>query len=276
MAGGSNRNGTTPAADGFSLISNARLIALYRSMLEFRLLVRAVRELVPHSAVSLSAVRSVAALAGACGDLRRRDALEAPMLGALSGLFTGDPLEHIVQNLLAPDHSAPASPLVAALRRKPKSGSIVVAIAAVASQPAAWTQAFASADLRKLPIVFIRLHNAELKSHASSAPASIPSITVDIHDVVAVYRVAFEAIARARRGSTPTLIECVPYRPSRAGSHRPASANPIRAMESYLRGKGLYTPSLRHEIVDDLKHRVSAAISAARAMQPSPGSSPSE
>ena len=40
----------------------------------------------------------------------------------------------------------------------------------------------------------------------------MPGVVVDGMDVVAVYQVAGEAIARARRGEGPTLIECKTYR----------------------------------------------------------------
>ena len=278
MAGGANRTGTLPAANaGFSLISDSRLIQLYRSMLQFRLLVRCARGL--GGALRASATRSVAAVAGACAELRSRDALDAPVLGPLHGFFTGEPLEQVMERVLAPSRLPLPSPLLAALARKPRSGAIVLAIASAtprAPQSALWSQAFASPGIRGLPIVFVRLHNDAAKRRAIRSPASIPSITVDIHDVVAVYRVAFEAIARARRGSGPTLIECAPYRPARSGSRSTSPADPIRAMETYLRGKRLFTPELRREIGDDLNRRLSAAISAVRAMQPAPGDPPSE
>jgi len=40
----------------------------------------------------------------------------------------------------------------------------------------------------------------------------IPGLTVDGMDVLAVYQVAREAVARARAGQGPTLIECMTYR----------------------------------------------------------------
>ena len=40
----------------------------------------------------------------------------------------------------------------------------------------------------------------------------IPGVVVDGMDVVAVYEVAKEAVARARRGEGPTLLECKTYR----------------------------------------------------------------
>ncbi len=48
---------------------------------------------------------------------------------------------------------------------------------------------------------------------ASRAAAySIPGVAVDGNDVIAVYRVAGEAIDRARKGGGPTLLECRTYR----------------------------------------------------------------
>jgi TPP-dependent pyruvate/acetoin dehydrogenase alpha subunit len=45
-----------------------------------------------------------------------------------------------------------------------------------------------------------------------AAAYGMPGVVVDGNDVEAVYQVAGEAIARARRGEGPTLIECKTYR----------------------------------------------------------------
>src|SRR5205085_7934245 len=44
------------------------------------------------------------------------------------------------------------------------------------------------------------------------AAYGMPGIEVDGNDVFAVYEVAQVAVARARRGDGPTLIECLTYR----------------------------------------------------------------
>ena len=44
------------------------------------------------------------------------------------------------------------------------------------------------------------------------APYGIPGVSVDGNDVVAVYEVAREAVARAREGRGPSLVECKTYR----------------------------------------------------------------
>ena len=100
-------------------------------------------------------------------------------------------------------------------------------------------------------------------------------ITVDGNDVVAVYRVAQEAIARARRGQGPTLIECKTYRWYGHSEIDPAkyrdpeeverwkAKDPIANMEKYLTGKGLFSAEWKQEIVDGFNKELDAAIEIA-------------
>src|SRR5256884_8129748 len=80
------------------------------------------------------------------------------------------------------------------------------------------------ASIWKLPVVFV----AENNGYAESTPVSyhmscrdiaeraagydMPGVTVDGLNVLAVYEAAGEAVARARRGEGPSLIECKTYR----------------------------------------------------------------
>jgi pyruvate dehydrogenase E1 component alpha subunit len=80
------------------------------------------------------------------------------------------------------------------------------------------------ASLQRLPVLFVCENNgyatnSPLRSRQVSADISprvaafgIPGVAVDGNDVVAVYRVAQAAVARARRGKGPTLIEAKTYR----------------------------------------------------------------
>ena len=80
------------------------------------------------------------------------------------------------------------------------------------------------ASIWKLPVIFVCENNgfaestpveyhASVKDIADRAVAyNMPGITVDGTDVFAVYEAAGEAIARARRGEGPTLIECKAFR----------------------------------------------------------------
>ena len=88
----------------------------------------------------------------------------------------------------------------------------------------------------KLPMIYV----CENNHYAVNTPASkslahedvaaraagygIPGVVVDGNDVFAVYEAAVEAIARARAGDGPTLIECKTYR-WRAHTERPNQAD---------------------------------------------------
>jgi TPP-dependent pyruvate/acetoin dehydrogenase alpha subunit len=103
---------------------------------------------------------------------------------------------------------------------------------------------------------------------------------VDGSDVVAVYRVACEAITHARKGNGPTLIECVPYgldshlassSPDARESEEPEGLidkDPILNMEKYLAGKGLFAKNLRSKITASVRKELAAAIKAARKRLP--------
>lgn len=80
------------------------------------------------------------------------------------------------------------------------------------------------ASIWKLPVLFICENNQYATevpfSYSSGNPSvgsrgaayGIPGITVDGNDVLEIFRVAGEAVERARSGGGPTLIECKTYR----------------------------------------------------------------
>jgi 2-oxoisovalerate dehydrogenase E1 component len=80
------------------------------------------------------------------------------------------------------------------------------------------------AGVQRAPVVFVcennlyatatPLKNATLNPEIATKAAAygIPGVAVDGNDVIAVYEVAGEAVARARRGEGPTLIEAKTYR----------------------------------------------------------------
>jgi pyruvate dehydrogenase E1 component alpha subunit len=93
-----------------------------------------------------------------------------------------------------------------------------------AANEGAFHEGMNMAAIWDLPVVYVCENNL----YAASTPVSvafkiediadraaaygIPGVVVDGNDVVAVYKVAGEAIARARRGEGPTFIECKTYR----------------------------------------------------------------
>ncbi|MEO1202005.1 MAG: dehydrogenase E1 component subunit alpha/beta [Pseudomonadota bacterium] len=88
----------------------------------------------------------------------------------------------------------------------------------------AFNESLNLASLWKLPVVFVCQNNqyAEYTSYADStrvariseraAGYAMPGITVDGTDPAALYGAAKDAVARARAGDGPTLLECVAHR----------------------------------------------------------------
>ncbi|MGF1570037.1 MAG: pyruvate dehydrogenase (acetyl-transferring) E1 component subunit alpha [Nodosilinea sp.] len=122
------------------------------------------------------------------------------------------------------------------------------------------------AALWKLPILFVVENNkwaiGMAHERATSQPeiyrkASVfgmPGVEVDGMDVLAVRAVAQEAVARARAGEGPTLLECLTYRfrghsladpdelRSKAEKEAWLARDPIKRFEGYL---------LEHQLTDD-------------------------
>lgn len=93
-----------------------------------------------------------------------------------------------------------------------------------ATSTGAFHEALTLASIWKLPVVFICQNNqyaeytalaeyTRCESFAKKADAyEIPGVRIDGNDPIAVYAAAGDAIARARRGAGPTLIEAVCHR----------------------------------------------------------------
>lgn len=100
----------------------------------------------------------------------------------------------------------------------------------------------------------------------------IPGVRVDGNDIVAVHHAAREAVARARRGEGPTLIETVTYRvkphtvsddPSRYRTEELTQEwlgkDPVARLAKYLRSVNLWNDARE----DDLTREISAELDAA-------------
>lgn len=128
------------------------------------------------------------------------------------------------------------------LNQSTKNGK-VVALWAAQADPEVLRGALEAARLYKLPIIFLTEtgRSAVTLLNRRVAPGEeMPHITVDGNDVIASYRVAHEAIDRARRGRGPSLIECMGYRVQ--GKRSAKHLDPVANLESYLRARGLSLP----------------------------------
>src|SRR6266571_2700281 len=150
----------------------------------------------------------------------------------------------------------------------------------------------------KLPVVYVCENNQYAQwtpqkdvtlvtDIANMAPAyGIPGVQVDGMDALAVYEASGEAIARARRGEGPTLLECKTYRfhghnfgdPQMYRSREEIAEwvdrrDPIKRLAGHLKDAGILTDTEDQEI----QQRVAAELQeAVRFAESSPYPTPDE
>jgi pyruvate dehydrogenase E1 component alpha subunit len=226
---------SSQAADGFSLISNQKLLALYSAMLRCRGIASSRVRLKQGrpSSVHTSILGHEAAAVGSAIDLLPADT-------AASALWPDAILKAINPFVSVCSGIVPATRSAFANRALPiqENRSVTLLFSDSKQTPkASWQKALDLAAAQNLPMLFVTLkHGGDSQRPTGARPVSrnkkgsaFPSICVDGDDVVAVYRVASEAIARARKGHGPTIIECP----------LALTGDPIREMEKYLIRKGL-------------------------------------
>lgn len=122
-------------------------------------------------------------------------------------------------------------------------------------------EARAIASSAKLPVIFVeRADNGAMtrrrgKDENGSAAGDLISIPVDAQDVIALYRVAHESIARARQGSGPTRIVCLSLRAAGDRDSRSDQSNAVANLEKWLVARGLPVEQWRQEIVSESARR---------------------
>lgn len=286
-----------PKSEGFSLISNEKLVAIYVAMVKCRMLEQRAAALFQQGklASDFHASSGREACAVAVGiDLQPEDTLITPPGDWLSTFMKGLPLESLFRalapkvegespiraddlqkrNILA--HSAEDNQTEMLLERAAtaqhdKKGAVVAAfLDPVPDSPNRWQRAMAAAAAKKLPILFVHqaanlLTNLDADSKKSRLKTpealfhGIPSIGVDAADPVALYRVAYEAITRARQNRGSTLLECatVPTAmPDTTGKVQPDS---VSMMEIYLKNKGLQPEHYARDVVAGFTHDLDLA-----------------
>ena len=220
---------------GFSLISNEKLLQLYTAMVKRRRLAELEQARLPQGKQINAAIGQEAAAVGVLLDLLPEDTVAAEPVRAAQ-------LKLVLR-------AAQAS-------KSAKNGKIAVAFSNGDSGP--WRKALTQADLEQLPILFVCPANplAEPLHQKSDVTGAFgfPDVIVDGNDVVAVYRVATEAITHARKGNGATLIEC-------SFDHAEAG-DPILKMERYLTGKGLFSEAMKRGVEVRIKRELDAAIKA--------------
>lgn len=258
--------------NGFSLISNEKLLQLYALMVQCRLIQSRVeerfRELPEQRKGGDAAIGLEATVAGVAIDALPEDAVVSLRRDCAVDFLRGASLESCFRSILVGAASpSPASQLkiataAARVNVATGNGKIAVVFSGGGRPPLSlWQPALDQARASHLPILFVRQNTslAELEGRGERGKASrkgkagnVPSITVDANDVVAVYRAATEAITHARKGNGPTILACI--------AENARHSDPIAGMESYLMRKGLFRDGIKLEIADSFARQLDAAV----------------
>jgi acetoin:2,6-dichlorophenolindophenol oxidoreductase subunit alpha len=180
-----------------------------------------------------------------------------------------------------------------ALKQKKSTGVVVCFFGDGANNEGAFHESLNMAAIWKLPVVFVCENNkygmsmstersTAVKHIAQRAQAyDIPGVTVDGNDFKEVAEAAEAAIARARSGQGPTLIENLTYRHrghSKSDRNRYRSKeeidqwisqDPIGRFENELQELGLITAAEIATLVEGVQAEVAAAVEYAR-LSPAP------
>jgi TPP-dependent pyruvate/acetoin dehydrogenase alpha subunit len=219
---------------GHTLISDAKFRRLYALALEF--------------AQGTNGDELKTAMAGVAADLRSDDVVIRQESGA-AGKFS----ERVIAALSG----------VTADRLR-KNGRLTVIVCGEPGSNPILREAHQLADDAKLPVIFVEdwRQAATAPKKRTEAPlpqriGAMPAIPVDAEDVIAIYRVAHESMARAREGSGPTRILCVRWPASDDGD------NAVGHLEQWLEARGLPAQAWRREILAELTARESATSETA-------------
>ncbi len=141
------------------------------------------------------------------------------------------------------------------------------------------------AGVFRLPVVFVLENNgfaemtpvgkhfAGLDFACRAQGYGFPGIRVDGNDVLAVYEAVQTAVARARAGEGPTLLECVTYRlRGHSESHLPTelreqaeidrwrAKDPVPRMRAYLIERGILSEELARKIEVEAEAEIAEAV----------------
>lgn len=260
------------------MISKEKLIELYSAMVMCRMIGERARRLAREGHLALGLHASVgreAAIAGITVDLLPEDTLETTHAAQVSNFVKGMPLDALFSEAVRSSHGnghtarnearLESACATAKQHKVAMTGKITVAFCdADQSVGTCWRKNLSEAGRDDLPVIFVRhrVVSEETKERKrglkrAALPAAlehgVPVIYVDSDDVVAVYRVASESIARARQRRGPTLIDCIAGGTAREGSAGMGSnghTDPLAIMESHLAGKGLFNRGLKKKITE--------------------------
>ncbi len=232
------------------LISDQQLRHLYVTLLRCRLLRRRNR-VSPAALVAREAI-----VTGTVTHLKDGDTVAAAAGDRLAALARGHTLRSILAGKppmpgVLPDaptaeaRFAIAAGYALAQQQQDEKGVVLAFSGPSITSLDALRPALILAAQSKLGILFVieTAADADVSSPRHTDPLGIYGIPVDGNDVVAIYRVAQEAITRARRGLGPTLIDCKPW-------PLDGSMDSVSKLEMALLRRGLSPQPLRQRTED--------------------------
>jgi len=273
------------------LISKEKLIELYSAMVMCRMIAERAGKLAREGNLSTGLDMGLgreATIAGIAIDLLPEDTLETTREAYASSFVKGMPLDALFASAVrssngnghgsAREKHVESACAAAKTHKAAKDGRIAIAFCdAEQARPGMWRRSLSAASRHDLPVIFVRHEKTsaakETKQKRASKRAALPEalefgvpvIYVDGHDVVAVYRVASESIARARQRRGPTLIDCLADASAPLASAETALngfSDPIATMESHLSAKGFLSRGLRKKITERLTPELDKATRA--------------
>ena len=175
------------------------------------------------------------------------------------------------------------------MKLKKKETATLVMFGDGATSEGAFHEGLNFAGVFQTPVVFLCQNNGyaislprRSQTHSETIAQKgqaygMPGLQVDGNDVVAVYRAVSAALARARAGGGPTLIEALTYR---LGAHttsddptryRPVeeltewrdTRDPIARLRAYLESAGLWDAARQEELERETQASVARAVTAA-------------
>lgn len=167
-----------------------------------------------------------------------------------------------------------------------RSGEVVMAIFGDgATSEGDFHEALNCAAVYQVPVVFVCQNNQwaisiplakQTRSHTIAEKAlayNVPALRVDGNDILAVYAAAGEAVARARSGGGPTLIECLTYRimmhttaddPKKYRNEEEVEPwrkrDPLLRYATYLAERGMLPEGDRETLEDQVRQEIRLAV----------------
>lgn len=273
------------------VLNAEKLKELYVTMMKCRMLAERMQEGHQNDETRNSVLGFEATLVGAGAHLLAKDCIALEHSSSVASLIKGTPLhsilarnkEHQTGNGSGKavlkhdgnDVTALSMETVLSLSAEMKSqGAVALMFCTYNPETLIFdSAAMAMAATQKLPLVCLVESSLdsplELPNQVASGPyigadpTFYPRIPVDGCDVVGVFRVAQEAIRRAREGHGPAVIECLTAR----GSTERASAqylaqDPLSFMEQYLRRRDLWSDKWSQSIIEGFNQQLNEAAAS--------------